>query len=106
MSGEVEAELAALSQGASELNNISSGFDEISQAAGTSTQLTPIAFGILCQFFTPVANVLQGIASEAISSTATAFQKTGAAVGACHSDFTQVDEEAAHRYSQLGGKLS
>ncbi|HIZ34524.1 MAG TPA: hypothetical protein H9815_02010 [Candidatus Ruania gallistercoris] len=105
MSDEVEVEMAGLSSGEGQLGNVAAGFNEISQAGTASVMLTPVAFGILCSFFTPVANALQGVAMGAISSTAQGFDKTAQAVGACYTEYSQVDDQAAQRYTQLMGKI-
>lgn len=102
MSDAVEVELAALTGGCSELQGIRGGFDEILEAANVSNGLAPLSFGILCSFFTPPAQLVQSIEIAALRVLSSGIEKTAQAVEQCHTEYVQVDDEAAKRYGQLG----
>ncbi|WP_147918051.1 hypothetical protein [Ruania zhangjianzhongii] len=69
MSDAVEVELSALTGGCSELQGIRGGFGDILEAANVSNGLAPLSFGILCSFFTPPAQLVQGIEIAALKRT-------------------------------------
>lgn len=102
MSDAVEVELAGLMGSCTDLEGEKAQFTEVINAAQAVTMLTPMAFGILCGFFSVPANLLQTGAQVAIAALGQAIDGTAQDVRACHTEYIQVDREAAQRYKQLG----
>lgn len=98
---EFEVDCGALNQGAALQEDVASRVGEIQSAALASTQMSPVAFGMLCSFFTPGAMALQGIALTTIAAVGGAVSAASGALQACATDYQTSDDTAEAGYRRL-----
>lgn len=95
---EVERHLGDLAQ-------VTAQLAQASAAGATATSMSPQAFGILCQFFTPACTSLAIGALTAIEGFEGASTKRASAADATVKDFVQTDLGVAQTFDTLRGKI-
>ncbi|MBZ2196507.1 hypothetical protein [Occultella gossypii] len=92
---EVVADFGAMESYCGQTSSNAAQFDEAVQAAQVGTALSPIAFGILCQFLTPAAVAVQGAVLGAMTITSAAVRAGEGGVRACATSYRETDERIA-----------
>lgn len=92
----------ALSTHCGALRTSGGDFPDILEAAGVGTSLSPLAFGVLCSFFTPPAIAIQGAGVAAIGALKALLDTSVEGVEACRVDYTERDRVIAAAMERLG----
>lgn len=104
--GEVEVLTDALRSHAAALDEINSGIAEATQAGGAAVGFTPVAFGILCSFFTPPAIAASTIATSSISAQGLAVSAYAGGARASAAAYDAMDSDVAKRIERLLSEIT
>ncbi|TDE93874.1 hypothetical protein EXU48_10365 [Occultella glacieicola] len=101
MGFDLEVDTDAVRAHANDVAGIAARIGEARSAAGTATQMSAHAFGILCSFLTPPANAVQAIGQAGIAGSQGVVGGLGTTLTAIANNYDTVDQYTAGRLTKF-----